>query len=98
MSSRGCLAWGFWADGFCLVARVRTKDKVCNMEGTKFAKTKLAVADSIRVCVASVFGGECVAREYMCCLCVPLLEISRDFYGWSLNKSVVQLEIKMVLA
>ena len=60
---------GFWADGFCLVARVRTKDKVCKLEGTKFAKTKLAVADSICVCVASVLAGS-VLLGSVCVACV----------------------------
>ena len=60
---------GFWADGFCLVARVRTKDKVCKLEGTKFARTKLAVADSICVCIASVLAGNMLLGS-MCVACV----------------------------
>ena len=59
--------------GFVWVARVRTKGQRLQIKGQGFARTKIAVADSMCVRVTSVFGGTCVARWDVCCQYVLLL-------------------------
>ena len=50
-------SWDFGQMGFVWVARVRTKGQRLQIKGQGFARTKIAVADSMCVRVTSVLAG-----------------------------------------